>query len=233
MSGSPFELCAIDLDGTLVDSVGDLHRGVITMLAALQRPLVSIDEVRHWVGNGVERLVHRALTRELHCDADQALFDDALPLFMDAYAQCNGDHSTLYPGVIDGLDYLQAQGLPLAVVTNKASRFTVPLLEKLGIADRFRICISGDSVSQKKPHPEALFSAARAVHATPAHCLMIGDSVHDIQAARAARFSVICVSYGYNHGVAIESLLELDRPDAIVDSLAELPERLTRLVARY
>lgn len=233
MPGSSFELCAIDLDGTLVDSAGDLHRGVITMLAALEQPLASIDEVRRWVGNGVERLVHRALTRDMQADADAALFARALPLFLDAYEHCNGEHSTLYPGVLEGLDYLAGEGLPLAVVTNKAERFTRPLLERLSIAERFRVCISGDNVTQKKPHPEALLMAARAVHATPAHCLMIGDSVHDIQAARSARFSVVCVSYGYNHGVPIESLLELDRPDAIVDSLAELPRRLGRLVARY
>lgn len=208
----------IDLDGTLVDSVPDLAFCVDTMMGRLGRPAHGEALVRHWVGNGVERLVARALTGSLDGEPDPADFDRALPIFLDLYATNTAARSTLYPGVIEGLEWLQAQGYRLGCVTNKAAQFTEPLLRSLGIDEAFEILISGDTLPEKKPSPMPLLHAADHFGVMPQTALMIGDSVSDVKAARAAGFGVICVSYGYNHGQDIRIV----EPDAVIGSFVEL-----------
>ncbi len=216
------QMILLDLDGTLVDSVPDLAACIDRMMQALGLPERGEAAVRDWVGNGVERLVRRALVGRLEGEPDPDLFDRGYPLFLDCYARHNGQRSRLYPGVREGLDGLREAGFPLGCVTNKAERFTRPLLQALGIAGRFAIVVSGDSLPQKKPDPAPLLHAARALGADPARCLMVGDSVNDVRAARAAGFQVVCVPYGYNHGRDIREAA----PDAVIASLAELPPRL-------
>jgi phosphoglycolate phosphatase len=216
------QMVLIDLDGTLVDSVPDLARSVDAMMAALGRPAHGEAAVRDWVGNGVERLVRRALTGTLDGEPDPADFERAYPIFLELYAAHNGEQARLYPGVPEGLAAAEARGLKLGCVTNKAARFTEPLLAALGIADRFGIIISGDTLPEKKPSPLPLLHAAEAFGVAPSASLMVGDSISDVKAARAAGFPVICVSYGYNHGRDIREA----EPDAVVDSLAELHELL-------
>ena len=212
------EMVLIDVDGTLVDSVPDLHYCVDEMMKALDMPLRGEARVRTWVGNGVERLVRRALTDSLDGEPDDALFERAYPIFLDLYAENTSKRSKLYPGVIEGLDYLQSQGYKLGCVTNKAEQFTVPLLRDLGVHDRFAIIVSGDTLAEKKPHPMPLLHAAKFFAVAPEKALMLGDSVSDVKAARAAGFQIICMSYGYNHGNDIRDA----RPDAVIDSMAEL-----------
>ncbi len=216
------ELILIDLDGTLVDSVPDLAWAVDRMMTHLGRPAHGADKVRNWVGNGVERLVKRALTEDLHAEPEAALFARALPVFMDYYHQANGKYSRLFPGVEGGLAALAAQGYRLACVTNKAEAFTLPLLEALGVLGRFELVVSGDTTAHKKPHPEPLLHAARHFGIAPAQGLMVGDSMHDVEAARNAGFQVVAVSYGYNHGEDIRAA----GPDAVVDSLEQIPPLL-------
>ncbi len=218
----PFDpqMVLIDLDGTLVDSVPDLAQSVDAMMAALERPAHGEARVRNWVGNGVERLVKRALTGTLEGEPDPAEFDRAYPIFLELYSAHNGEHSRLYPGVQEGLATLQKRGLRLGCVTNKAARFTEPLLEALGVADAFGIIISGDRLPEKKPSPLPLLHAAEHFGTAPARSLMVGDSISDVKAARAAGFPVVCVSYGYNHGRDIREAV----PDAVIDSLAELED---------
>ncbi len=212
----------IDVDGTLVDSVPDLAFCVDEMMKAIGREPHGEEKVRDWVGNGVERLVRRALVGRLEGEPDEALFEKAYPLFLDCYAENTSKRSSLYPGVREGLDYLKEQEYPLGCVTNKAERFTVPLLQDLGIYDYFGIVVAGDTLPQKKPDPTPLLYAAEYFGAEPGKCLMIGDSVSDVKAARAAGFAIVCVSYGYNHGEDIR----IHRPDAVIDSLAELEKLL-------
>ncbi|MFU8838207.1 MAG: phosphoglycolate phosphatase, partial [Thiohalomonadaceae bacterium] len=212
------EMVLIDVDGTLVDSVPDLHYCVDAMMKALAMPLRGEARVRTWVGNGVERLVRRALTDSLDGEPDDQLFARAYPIFMDLYAENTSKRSTLYPGVLEGLDYLQQQGYKLGCVTNKAAQFTIPLLKDLGVHDRFGIIVSGDSLPEKKPHPLPLLHAAEFFGVAPEKALMLGDSVSDVKAARAAGFQIICMSYGYNHGNDIRDA----KPDAVIDSMAEL-----------
>jgi phosphoglycolate phosphatase len=208
----------IDVDGTLVDSVPDLAYCVDEMMQRLGRPPHGEAAVRNWVGNGVERLVRRALIGELDGEPDEADYAQAYPIFLDLYAENTSKRSVLYPGVREGLEWLQAAGYPLGCVTNKAAQFTEPLLKDLGVYERFRIVISGDSLPKKKPDPLPLLHAAEYFAVAPADSLMIGDSVSDVSAARAAGFGIVCMSYGYNHGQDIR----LASPDAVIDSMVEL-----------
>lgn len=208
----------IDVDGTLVDSVPDLAYCVDEMMIKLGRPSHGETRVRDWVGNGVERLVRRALVGQLDGEPDDDEFAEAYPIFLDLYAQNTSQRSVLYPGVAEGLDYLANNNTRLGCVTNKAAQFTHPLLKDLGVFDRFEIVISGDTLAKKKPDPLPLLHAAEYFDAVPADCVMIGDSISDVKASRAAGFRIICMSYGYNHGEDIRDA----GPDAVIDSMAEL-----------
>jgi len=208
----------IDVDGTLVDSVPDLAYCVDEMMDQLGMPLRGEAAVRQWVGNGVERLTRRALINQLDGEPDEALFEKAMPIFMDLYAENTSRRSCLYPGVEEGIAYLNQAGYRLGCVTNKAEQFTVPLLTDLGIIDNFEIVVSGDTLPKKKPDPMPLLHAAEAMGVTPEESMMLGDSMSDVKAARAAGFQIVCMSYGYNHGVDIRD----SDPDAVIDSMAEL-----------
>lgn len=213
------KMVLIDVDGTLVDSVPDLAYCVDEMMKRLDMPVRGEAAVRQWVGNGVQRLVERALTNDLDGYPDEASFARAMPVFMELYAENTSKRSLLYPGVKEGLDFLQnCAGLKVGCVTNKAAQFTHPLLQDLGIFDRFEIVISGDTLAEKKPHPLPLLHAAEALGVKPEESLMLGDSKSDVKAARAAGFNIICMTYGYNHGEDIRHY----EPDAVIDSMAEL-----------
>lgn len=212
----------IDVDGTLVDSVPDLAFCVDETMKRIGRAPWGETPVRDWVGNGVERLVKRALIGRLDGEPDAATFDKALPIFMEIYAQNISKRSLLYPGVLRGLDELQAMGYTLGCVTNKAARFTEPLLRDLGVMEYFKIVVSGDTTPKKKPDPLPLLYAAERLGVVPAESLMIGDSVNDVTAARQAGFQVVCVPYGYNHGQDIREAA----PDAVIADLSELPALL-------
>ncbi len=209
----------IDLDGTLVDSVPDLAYCVDEMMRRLGLPERGEAAVRQWVGNGVERLTKRALLNRLDGEPDEADYRRALPVFLELYAENTSKRSRLYPGVLEGLQFLKNQGYRLACVTNKAEQFTLPLLRDLGVLDFFELVVSGDTLAQKKPDPAPLLHAARQFGVDPSNCLMIGDSQSDVKAARAAGFQIVCMSYGYNHGEDIR----VYHPDAVIDSMAELP----------
>jgi phosphoglycolate phosphatase len=212
------EMILIDVDGTLVDSVPDLAYCVDAMMAKLGRPPRGEAEVRNWVGNGVERLVQRALSGSLDGEPDAADYARAYPVFIELYTENTSKRSCLYPGVREGVDMLKAAGYPLGCVTNKAAQFTEPLLRELGLYDDFSIVISGDTLPKKKPDPAPLQYAADFFGCPPEAALMIGDSVSDVRAARAAGFRIICMSYGYNHGVDIRDA----QPDAVVDKMTEV-----------
>jgi phosphoglycolate phosphatase len=214
------QMILIDVDGTLVDSVPDLAYCVDEMMKVLGLPVHGEAKVRNWVGNGVEILVRRSLVGQLEGEPDKALFDKAYPVFLDLYEKNTSARSTLYPGVREGLDYLKSCGYALGCVTNKAERFTIPLLKDLGVHDDFKIIICGDTLAKKKPDPLPLLHAAEFFNASPAQALMIGDSISDVKAARAAGFQIVCMSYGYNHGLDIRDF----HPDAVIDSMTQLAQ---------
>lgn len=212
------EMILIDVDGTLVDSVPDLAWCVDTMMRRLGREPRGEARVRDWVGNGVERLVRRALVGALDGEPDAADFEHAYPLFLELYAANTSQRSHLYPGVRQGLDRLEAAGYRLGCVTNKAARFTGPLLRDLGLSGDFPLVVCGDTLPTRKPDPGPLLYAAEFFGCRPEQSLMIGDSVNDVVAARAAGFQIVCVSYGYNHGEDIRE----SHPDAVIDALPEI-----------
>jgi len=214
----------IDLDGTLADSVPDLAVATNRMLREMGRPDLPESAVRTFVGKGIPRLVERALAGAVDGKVDKETLDAALPVFERHYLAVNGKHTTLFPDVMDGLDALRAAGLPLACVTNKAGRFTLPLLDQLGIAGYFAQVIAGDTLPQKKPDPAPLLHACRQFKISPREMLMIGDSMNDAEAARAAGCPVFCVTYGYNEGQDVRGL----DVDAIVASLIDA----TRLIQK-
>lgn len=214
----------IDLDGTLADSVPDLAAAANAVLRTLGRAALPDSMIRSFVGKGIPRLVERVLAGSLDGAVDRAALDAALPIFERCYADINGVHTTLFPGVREGLDALRAVDMPLACVTNKAERFTLPLLERLGIAQYFLHVVSGDTLPQKKPDPAPLLHACRQLRVRPPEMLMIGDSVNDAQAARAAGCPVFCVTYGYNEGQDVRAL----DVDAIVSSLFEATQLIQK-----
>ena len=187
-------------------------------MLAMGREPYGEARVRDWVGNGVERLVRRALTGQLDGEPADADFERAYPVFLDLYADNTSKRSKLYPGVKQGLEYLKASGYKLGCVTNKAEQFTTPLLQDLGVYDDFAIVVAGDTLAVKKPDPGPLLHAAEFFGVTPAQSLMLGDSISDVKAARAAGFQIVCMSYGYNHG---EDIRNYD-PDLVIDSMEQL-----------
>lgn len=207
----------IDLDGTLLDTIPDLAAATNLMLEALGHAPLPLETVRTYVGKGISQLVERALARDIDGHADAAAMARALPVFERFYTEVNGRHTTIYPGVREGLEQLRAGGFPLACVTNKSGAFTLPLLECMGLAPFFAQTISGDTLARKKPDPLQLLHACAQFGVVPAQMLMIGDSVNDVRAARAAGCPVFCVSYGYNEGHAVQTL----EVDAIVSALTE------------
>lgn len=216
------KMAMIDLDGTLIDTVPDLAAAANRMLVDLGRPAWDINHYRTWVGNGVPRFVRRALTGEMQAEPETALFERALARFRKHYAAAVADLSRPYPGAVEGLERLAAMGFELACITNKAEAFTVPLLKQLDLYKCFKLVLSGDSLPKQKPDPLPLTHACKHFGIAPDHGVLVGDSSNDVEAARAAGMPVICVTYGYNHGHDIRA----SHPDAVVDSLADVPQYL-------
>jgi len=212
------KMVLIDVDGTLVDSVPDLSYCVDEMMKQLGMPEHGEDKVRNWVGNGVERLTRRALIGQLDGEPDDELFEKAYPIFLDLYDKNVCERSCLYEGVREAIDFLKTTDVKIGCVTNKNAQFTLPILEKLGVKDEFEIIVCGDTLDKKKPDPLPLLHSAEQLGAKPEESLMLGDSMSDVKAARAAGFNIICMSYGYNHGEDIHDY----NPDAVVDSMAEI-----------
>ena len=214
----------IDLDGTLLDTIPDLAVAANLMLTELKMPALPEALIRNFVGKGINNLIERTLTGSMDGKPDADLFQQALPIYERSYTAVNGKHTTIYPGVNEGLDLLRAQGFPLVCVTNKSERFTLPLLDVVSLSSYFVSVVAGDTLPQKKPDPAPLLHACRQLKVAPGEMLMIGDSLNDAQAARAAGCPIFCVTYGYNEGHDVHTL----DVDAIVASLAEA----TRLISK-
>jgi phosphoglycolate phosphatase len=214
------DLIVFDLDGTLVDSAPDLAFAVNTMLARFGLPTRGEDQVRGWIGNGAPMLVKRAMTGEMWPYNEPERFDEAVDLFMQVYGDNMTERGGLFPGVLEGIRELKQRGCRLAVLTNKHSRFTVPLLEQLDVTPYMDYIGCGDQFEKLKPAPEPLLKTAERFAIKPEQCLMIGDSSNDVRAARAAGYGILVVSYGYHDCERVEDL----QADGVIHSIAELPD---------
>ncbi len=208
----------IDLDGTLLDTAGDLAAAVNAMLAELDLPMLPVPTVAGYVGKGADVLVHRALTRSLDGRAESALFERAKASFYRHYRHQNGRATAAFPGVEAALRRLRSKGIKLACVTNKPGEFTHQLLARFGLADCFDVVISGDDTVEKKPHAAPLLAACERLGVQPSDAVMVGDSENDLLSARAAGCRVVLVEGGYNEGRPIAAL----PADAIVAALADV-----------
>lgn len=211
----PPQACILDLDGTLIDTLGDFVAVLGRVLADLGLPPVTRAFIEHTIGRGSEHLVRTTLAE---VDADPALFDRAWPLYQQHYAALNGEHAAVYPGVVEGLEALKARGLPLAVLTNKPGAPARELLRRKRLDGYFTHVFGGDAFARKKPDPLPLIKTCEALGTPASATWMIGDSRNDAEAARAAGCPVVLVTYGYNHGEnirAVAALRHIDRLDEI------------------
>ena len=214
----------IDLDGTLLNTAPDLAYAAELMMADLGRPCPSQETIATYIGNGVSRLVKRVLTGDMDAEPDAALFERAIASYNKHYSANVSLHSRPFPGVVEGLQAFKAMGLHVACITNKAEVFTHPLLKDTGLFGYFELILSGDTLPKRKPDPLPLLHACEVFKVKPAELLLIGDSLNDTQAARAAGCPVFCVPYGYNRG---RPVAELDL-DAVVPSLAEAAKMIAK-----
>ena len=219
LNGIAFSAAIVDLDGTMVDTVGDFEVALARALADLGLPPVSRAFISVTVGKGSEHLLTRSLAE---VGAPASLHGEAWQRYQHHYLAINGQHSAVYPGVLEGLQALRDLGLRLACITNKPNAFARPLLQAKGLGGFFDHAFGGDAFPHKKPHPMPLLKACEALGTQPAQTLMVGDSSNDAAAARAAGCPVVLVSYGYNHGEPVASA----SPDAIVDRIDQIPALL-------
>jgi len=207
-----------DLDGTLVDSAPDIGNAANLSLEMLGIERASKPQIESWIGNGIPKLVKRALTKDFNGEPDAALFDKALPIFMQNYEQNVCVDSYMYDGVADTLKTLHDQGYILGCVTNKAASCTLPLLAQLEIDQYFTSIVSGDTCEHKKPHPEPILFGLEEMELSASQCVLVGDSAHDIHAAKAAGIPALAVNYGYSQGVDLRT----ESPYAMVESFADI-----------
>lgn len=209
----------VDLDGTMLHTAPQLSEAANRMLRDMDYAPVSQELLASYIGNGISWLVKRALTGDMHATPDAALYDHALPIFEKHYTDLLLESKT-FDGVIAGLDAMKAAGYRLGCITNKVERYTLPLLQGVGLAKYFEIVLAGDTLPEKKPHPMPLLHAAKFFAVPIEQLLLIGDSLSDTLAARAAGCPVFCVPYGYNHGEPVKTL---DQDAVIADLTAALP----------
>lgn len=209
---SAWDAVIIDLDGTLVDTLGDFDVALNLTLAGLGLPAVSRAFIERTVGQGSEHLI-RATLAEVGGAA--ACYDAAWAAYQQHYRAINGQQAMVYPGVEAGLRRLRQAGLALACLTNKPGAFAAELLQRKGLAGHFQACFGGDAFARKKPDPLPLLKTCEALGTAPARTLMLGDSRNDAQAARAAGCPVVLVSYGYNHGEPVAAV----GADRVIDRL--------------
>ena len=207
----------IDLDGTLIHTAPEIAAAANLMLLDLNLPVLPLKVVESYIGAGAQTLVKRCLTQQLGAEPDPEIFAQAETMFFAHYAE-NAAISKPYDGVINGLQTLWNKGLKLACVTNKPAQFTLPLLEKTGLADFFEIVVSGDSLPKKKPDPIQLHHICAKFDVPEYEAMLVGDSATDIAAAQAAGCFIVTVPYGYNQGLP----LDISQVDATINNLMEL-----------
>ncbi|MBF0182851.1 MAG: phosphoglycolate phosphatase [Magnetococcales bacterium] len=214
-----------DLDGTLVDSAPDLCGAMNHVLQHHQLPTLALDQVRHLVGDGARTLLARGFWGEQATPPLQdSAFEEAVARFLAYYSDHLSDHSRPYPGALEMLHHFRQQQMPMAVVTNKPYALALSLLEKLQLLPFFAHVSGGDSWPQRKPAPEPLLYPLQQWQIPPQKAVMVGDSMTDLQAARAAGCAMVWMRHGYSRGIVPETV----HPDCILDHCCQLPATIQR-----
>jgi phosphoglycolate phosphatase len=207
----------VDLDGTMVDTIGDIVEALNRTLAEEALPPAPRGEVALLIGHGADQIVGTLLAARGAGD-DAARLERARRRYREHYGTLNGRHAVVFPGVAEGLGALRGRGMRLACVTNKPTFLARGLLEAMALDEYFEDVLGGDRFERLKPDSQPLLATCAALGTPPSRTLMIGDSRNDAIAARAAGCPVVLVTYGYNHGEPIRAV----NADGFVDSLAEL-----------
>ena len=213
-----------DLDGTLLDTVADIALALNRTMIEYGRAPLAENDVRRMIGRGSQILIERAASSQGSTidDATQAAMVERFFHYYGELEKSNEDRALPYSGAAEALQAVHDANLRTAVVTNKQHRFAAALLQRLGLAGWVDVVVGGDTCARRKPDAQPLLFACESLQVRPSESLMVGDSVNDVQAARAAGIPVVCVSYGYNEGRSPDTL----ECDALVDSLADLPAML-------
>jgi len=222
--GQPLEALLFDLDGTLLDTAGDITAALNRTLAEYGWAPAAQDEVRRMIGRGSPMLIQRTAAAQ-----GRALDEPTQTAMVERFFHHYGSLQELdefdarpYPGVAESLRTLHGAGLRTAVVTNKQQRFASGLLGRLGLSAWIDLVVGGDSCERRKPDPQPLLFACDSLRVPTSRALMVGDSINDVRAARGARIPIVCVPYGYNEGQDPRAL----PCDALIESLADLPPML-------
>ena len=212
-----YQAYLFDLDGTLVDTAPDLGEALNVSLRETGVPGVTADQARQWIGRGARYSLIQAL-EYFELVLEQTAVDALLEKFLNYYAEHIADLSTPYDGVVYTLGALHDAGTKLAVVTNKPTRFTVPLLSALALDGYFSSVVCGDTAAQPKPAADPILLCLSELTVPADQALMVGDSSVDVEAAKAAGVDVACFSGGYNHGIDVYSL----KPNLVFDDMREI-----------
>jgi phosphoglycolate phosphatase len=216
------DLLIFDLDGTLIDSKRDLTSSVNATREWKGLPPLPEDIVSAYVGNGAPMLIRRALPH-----ATEEELQAALQYFLNYYREHMLDATTLYPGVREALDRLRHEHVPMAILTNKPVRFSVRLVEGLGLSNHFFRIYGGNSFEEKKPHPVGIEKLLEESAAERHRTIMVGDSAVDVQTARAASVRACGVSWGFQPETFRQAA-----PDFIIDDMRQLAEMVLDQRAR-
>lgn len=223
MTKFPFDIVGFDLDGTLLNTLGDLAAAVNYTIALEGRAPIVTDQVRHLVGGGSKRMLWRALEETGGPVAD-ARFAELSAILIDFYAQNIAVHTQLYPGGAAMLDGLASRGVRLALVTNKLEQLAVKLLGELGLSQRFYTIIGGDTLGPDRAKPKPDLINLMLSRTAPGRAAYVGDTTFDTGAARAAGLPCLAVSFGFNDLPAHElgATTVIDHFDELIPALERL-----------
>ncbi|MBD8640483.1 HAD hydrolase-like protein [Sphingomonas sp. CFBP 13733] len=236
MTHFSFDIVGFDLDGTLLDTSGDLTAAVNHALALADRPALSVEQVKPMIGGGARHMLKQGLTAT--GGYDEAMLDRLHAALLAYYEAHICVLTRPYPGVIEALDALAARGVTIGIVTNKIERFARTVLDELGLTDRFACILGGDTMAEGKPSPMPIHEMVRqcavvadakragAQSAAP-RAAFVGDSIFDIQAGQAAGLPTIACSFGFLMQPVDELGAEavIDGFDALIPALDDLARR--------
>ncbi len=220
-----FKAVLFDLDGTLVQSAGEIVTAVNDTLENHHYAPIAAQQITNWIGKGTAWLMLQAISfaADEEIDKYDERFKKVYPEFIERYAKLAGTRSQLFPGVVNTLKTLKSKGIKTGVVTNKPRELSVKILDGTrGFLYHIDILVAGGDTQKAKPDPQPLFYALEQMELCRRDVLFVGDSEHDIQAARSAKMTVWAMSYGYNHGRNVAD----SHPDMLLDKISEVAERL-------